>query len=353
MLGSPMSSEQPIVSIQYLRGVAALCVALHHMLAVPELKAYYTSQLGMLGVDIFFVISGFIMWSTTVGRQVSTHHFWIARIVRVVPLYWVFTALFICAASLLPSIVNHSELDPVHIIKSFLFIPAWHPTQAMVLPVYTLGWTLNYEMFFYLVFGLCLFVNNAPSRFICVVTLLVALSIAGLVIGETSGAVATSYTHPVILEFAAGAAIGFWAHSFLTRLGPKAFPAFSIFAVVWLTWAYSSNLSLFARHAPAAILIVMACISIEPLARRTPWAFGRVLGDASYSIYLAHPFAMRAWYFCILHVFPGAIWLYAITGPAIAIIAGLLVYYIVEQPTLTMSRRYRRSSLIAKVQKRP
>ncbi len=100
------------------------------------------------------MISGFIMWTTTEDQNRGPGAFWLARIVRIVPLYWMFTTAYVMAALLTPASFFIVKLEPAHILKSYLFIPATHPNLGLVAPVYTLGWTLNYEMFFYLLFGL-------------------------------------------------------------------------------------------------------------------------------------------------------------------------------------------------------
>src|SRR4051812_1323349 len=161
-------------TIQYLRALAAILIAFHHAMAPPAIAPYYSHHFAEFGVDLFFVISGYIMWTTTVGGQHGPLSFWLARIVRVAPLYWVFTTLFIVITLLTPqALFNPPSLDPWLTLKSYLFVPASSP------PVYTLGWTLNYEMFFYLVFGLCLLVPQRHLRVTALAVILLGLVVAG------------------------------------------------------------------------------------------------------------------------------------------------------------------------------
>src|SRR5216684_2723383 len=108
-----------VVTIQYLRAIAASLVVCHHAFAPPALQSYYRHSFGEFGVDLFFVISGYIMWTTTARGQRGPASFWAARIVRIVPLYWVYTTLFLAVALIMPqALFTPPGLDPVFILKS-------------------------------------------------------------------------------------------------------------------------------------------------------------------------------------------------------------------------------------------
>src|ERR1019366_2869669 len=140
--------------IQYLRGIAALMVVWHHGVGqLATLETYFPFRFGTSGVDLFFVISGFIMVVTTAGRDVTPTEFIARRFVRVVPLYWVLTLALAATALVAPSLFRSVTLTAVSLIQSLLFIPHFSPSHAgMIWPVLVPGWTLNYEMFFYVVF---------------------------------------------------------------------------------------------------------------------------------------------------------------------------------------------------------
>ena len=111
-------------------------------------------QFGMFGVDLFFVISGFVMVTVTrrkfqQPRQAVT--FLYHRISRIYPLYWFYSLLVLAVFLLHPSFVNSSQFGQVNILASFLLLPQKH------LPLLMVGWTLVHEMYFYLVFFLLLF----------------------------------------------------------------------------------------------------------------------------------------------------------------------------------------------------
>ena len=147
-------------SLQALRGLAAITVVVSHLMRQthenwvratnPDLCAI---ALGDLGVFLFFIISGFIMQHTageTFGQRGAARQFLERRIARIVPLYWMFTAL---AVAFPGALYLGTHRSAVCIIFSFVFLPdvAWPYSPA--LPV---GWTLSFEMLFYLVFAICL-----------------------------------------------------------------------------------------------------------------------------------------------------------------------------------------------------
>ena len=131
--------------IDGLRAIAVLSVIFFHagLDAIPG---------GYLGVDIFFVISGFIICFVADDRRPA--EFMWDRIARVVPLYWLLTLAATAVAFIDPSLFKSTIADPALVLQSLLFIPFVKANLTMQ-PVLFVGWTLNYEMFFYLVFALC------------------------------------------------------------------------------------------------------------------------------------------------------------------------------------------------------
>src|SRR3954463_12772971 len=163
-----------VITIQYLRGIAASLVVLHHAMSPTSLMPIVpTLRIGEFGVDLFFVISGYIMWVTTENRPTRPLKFWGARIWRVVPLYWIFTTLYILLVR--PGLLSGESLDPLYIAKSYLFVPVMDPVINEIKPVYTLGWTLHYEMYFYFVFGCCLLIPQRMARLTAAVGALLLL----------------------------------------------------------------------------------------------------------------------------------------------------------------------------------
>ena len=197
---------QPIVSVQYLRAIAAIGVVLHHSLGPAFINKGLAApdSIGEAGVDLFFVISGFIMWLTTRQRETSAKVFIYHRVIRIVPLYWIFTFVFL--AIKLAS--RHAEpISWVDLIRSLLFIPVYNPSLFQKTSAfYFLGWTLMYEMFFYLVFAATLLLPRG-AQLTAIISSMLVLAGLGTIFSFDRGMTFT-YTSPLLIEFAAGCAIG-------------------------------------------------------------------------------------------------------------------------------------------------
>ena len=332
---SPFTLIHPI---QYLRGVAALMVVWHHGVGqLPGLETYFPFRFGTSGVDLFFVISGFIMVVTTAGRDVTPTEFIARRFVRVVPLYWVLTLALAATALLAPSLFRSVTLTAGSLAQSLLFIPHFSPSHAgMIWPVLVPGWTLNYEMFFYVVFAASLAFRRSLA-ILCVS--LATLVATGYLLGPFAQAIARTYTDPILLEFVAGALIG---HLWLA--GVKLPFAPSVIAIL-----LGAGL-LLRRDAPplenytqllGAVLLVCGVLN----SRILPWRNGllRALGDASYSIYLTHIFTLGAWRWVWTRLDVGlsgfaAALAFMLLALVCSSIVGWLSYRWIETPLLTWMR---------------
>ena len=135
------ADSRSIQSVQALRALAALLVVFEHV---------DMAKVGAFGVDIFFVISGFVI--AYVSRTDTPARFMLKRLFRIIPLYWSATVLVFLVACLAPWALKSTTNDLGDLIKSLLFIPYMKDSGA-VQPVLFLGWTLNYEMFFYAIFA--------------------------------------------------------------------------------------------------------------------------------------------------------------------------------------------------------
>jgi len=283
------------------------------------------------------------MWATTSGRERGPGAFWKARIARVVPLYWIFTSIFVAVALAMPGAMQTAAVEPIHLLKSYLFIPAEHPRLGGNLPTYTLGWTLNYEMFFYAVFGVCLLVPRRGFRLALLIGSLALLVLVGSV-AQPDGAVAQTYTNPILLEFAAG--------SLLAWIAPQAGSVRPIIGwaligggVSWLAVAYAREVSTFAAHALPAVAMLAGALLLEPLARARINPLGAFLGDASYSIYLAHPFGLRVWHLTFERIVGTgsvvALTSYVLSALVVGLCVGIASYLFVEKPILAAVKRRR------------
>jgi peptidoglycan/LPS O-acetylase OafA/YrhL len=297
--------DKNYVGVQALRGLAALLVVVHHScIATRDHHLGYPLifEAGTSGVDIFFAISGFVMLLTTVkffGVAGAWFQFLLRRLIRVMPLYWFFTVIKIASNLLFPNIVLHAGLRWWVIFTSFLLIPAWNPELHLShpVPLVLVGWTLSYEMFFYLLFTLSLALSKRP------LPLLVILLLVNVVIGgfrtKNWWAPAT-LLDPLLLEFIFGIAIGLITlRGFRLPMGVACVMAVAMFLFIvadysWLPAAWPSedvgwgNLRRVVLAGIPGAILLGAVISLEEQGKAWLTGWPALLGDASYSIYLSH-----------------------------------------------------------------
>jgi len=279
-----------IVSIQYLRGVAALAVVWHHATTqVPGMSEFLPWDFGVSGVDLFFVISGFIMVVTTAESSITPTQFWWRRISRVVPIYWLLTLLMVCVALVAPGLFKTLRIEPLKLMQSLLFIPHFSASfPAFAWPVLVPGWTLNFEMFFYAVFGASL-IMPPRWRLWTVSIFFVGLTALGMFAGPFKSAMAQTYTSPMLIEFVAGALIGArWAKR----------PWRAPFWLSLIKVAGGATLLVLRDHGPlgqfsqaaGAALMVIGALDHHFSAWRSRTL--QAVGDSSYSLYLTHIFTL-------------------------------------------------------------
>jgi peptidoglycan/LPS O-acetylase OafA/YrhL len=252
-------------------------------------------QAGNGGVDLFFVISGFIMVFTTGRKPVGPLSFFAARVRRIVPLYWSVTLAVFLLARLAPSLLQNTQADLRHLTASLLFTPMMRGDGTMR-PVVFVGWTLNFEMAFYILFALGLL---APRRWMGVVgtVLVLAAIVVWGAVAPPQSEVLRFYATPMVLEFGLGMLLGLaWPRLRLPPWGvPLAIPAAAIAFALMLVgpalWGEADRLFVFGL--PATV-IVAAALAIERERRALSWRWLQVLGAASYAIYLSHFFVTQA-----------------------------------------------------------
>ncbi|MES2751782.1 MAG: acyltransferase [Pseudomonadota bacterium] len=338
-----------ILSIQYLRGAAALMVVFFHAdgMAVEYFK-FGGLLFGAAGVDIFFVISGFIMWIATSSERTTPASFVMGRIVRIVPLYWAMTLLLYGGwlifrdPAVVPSIWN--------LLRSLLFIPFVSPRTGEIQPLLIPGWTLNFEMFFYAVFA-CALLLARRHRAVFVCTVLGALVASRLGISP-SGPIAQTYTSPLLIEFMIGCLLGIiYERKSLPR------PAIALFLLILgcvlllgsgMLSAANIGVTRFLHWGLPAFLIVTGALGIEPMLRH--WRLPALLGNASYSIYLTHAVVLAVLKDGVLKsgigTGPVLTTVFVLAGCVVSIAAGVAVFYLVEKPLVAFCK-----ILIAKARK--
>lgn len=276
--------RQRFDSIQALRGFAALLIVLEHIRFL---------NCGAFAVDIFFCISGFmIMFST--GND--TDHFLSKRLIRILPLYYLMTAGTFFLLLLFPGMFQQTKANPVFLIKSLLFIP-FDIGGGAVQPLMRIGWTVNCEIFFYLLFFAALKISRRFRGLLCSILLLVTVLAARIF--PDSSVILNFYGDPVMLEFIYGILIYYCAEKLYGFCQNAALPkaglliSLSGMAVCFLGLLItkpSINILGFRRPLvwglPAAFIVLCAFFS-GLYAKKIPVSLVR-LGNASFSLYLMH-----------------------------------------------------------------
>ena len=340
-----------ILGIQALRGLAALSIATLHIgqaagafVGTPGVAPYGWMRRvpWEAGVDVFFVISGFVIVYASAGlfgRADSIGDFLSRRLARVVPLYWLVTSLLILLALLGPVALNEPLGNGFHyVLASYLFIPWPRPDGAMQ-PVFRLGWTLNYEMLFYLIVAALLPLSRRLAIPL-VAAAVIAVAGAGALFGPTQPQLAF-WTDPIVLEFAYGVllAAAWFAGLRLPTPLRLALAAAAIPMMLLNGTAHGIDRA-FAFGLPAACLVAAGALGTE---RRANPALARtclLLGDMSYALYLTHLFPMRALREVWARLHPGGIGIaaYILVSIAVASLLALGVNAWFEKPATRTAR---------------
>ncbi len=335
--------SKKLQSIQYLRALAALMVAYFHLCS--QIDAYSLSLTGPAwvgvaqfpaGVDLFFVISGFIMVATS--QRLGPRIFLWRRLIRIIPLYWVATLGLVLAALFMPRLFKETSPDLADTFKSLLFI-GYHNAaqQGKVAPLLVPGWTLNLEMCFYAIFTVTLFASIRRYQIWLVGVLFVAVLLIGLHLSNRDSLLAF-YTQPRVFEFWLGMVIG--RVSLLKKMRPPVPMAYALLALglvlTVIPLPHGLRNTVIFMVGPA--LAVTGAVCAERSGAMPNLPFLELLGDASYSIYLTHIFTFGVtrtiWGSLHLGTSAAAISGFAIFSMISVVAVALLSYRFIEMPTL-------------------
>lgn len=338
-------------SLQALRGIAALAVLVFHLRAVEAKYIPGESLLGPVaahadaGVDLFFVISGFVMAHVGRGRFAgfpAASVFLMKRAWRVLPLYWLFTTLTVVLMMAFPAVVNSSYPDQ-SIIRSYLLIPH---TQ---LPVLAVGWTLIHEAYFYIVFAVAMAIIAERALTVCLIGWVGVIAYAHIDGYQEVTPLRQLLISPLTFEFIVGVLAGLhWR-----RLPRKLAFAMMIAGIaLYLTAAVGfadPSISApdpwirMATFGTASVLLVLGWVMRESSGERSAPSLLIALGNSSYSLYLSHVFVISAVGRVWASVVPGQSWvhhsLFVIVATASACIAGHLIHRWIELPLLNLAHR--------------
>jgi exopolysaccharide production protein ExoZ len=312
-----------LYNLHLLRVIAALGVVYFHATSTAGLKLDW--DIGSRGVDIFFVISGFIIAYIGTGKP---QHFFRRRLIRVVPFYWGATLVVFSVALVAPHLFHTTTASVPHLASSLAFIPRLNTVTGEMMPTLVLGWSLNFEMFFYVVFALALLISPQRAPLFCVAWII--LFYGAIHMFATRSDIMNFYARPIVLEFCYGVLVYYifrWVterKAALEKVAVLKYLLMLVFVgglvtIAVLEHVYGERIP---RHLAAGIpafFIVLSALLLERLfavstSNRTIY----LLGEASYIIYLVHPYIV----FTVLRLFVKNA---ALGAPALAVlIVGLL-----------------------------
>ncbi len=277
-----MEYKKKIISLELLRFIAAILVLFHH---------YIGYQHGFIGVNIFFMISGFvIMYSTSK----HTEFFFIRRLIRIIPIYWILTIFFAIILIIFPKLISKSYFDLIFLIKSLLFIPFENLGIGPGIghsPYIFLGWTLNYEIFFYLFFQIVIFITHKYRGiilvilFMCIHFLLNEFNFENFIL--------KTYASPIIFQFCYGIFV-FYLWEFYNRKNKDNIIYFYFFIIFLLFTTYEIKQTLELKnvlrlnYSITSLIIILSFVFVLEKKIKSNYFF--VFGAISYPIYLIHPY---------------------------------------------------------------
>ncbi len=342
-----------LLSIQVLRGIAALLIVVYHSFYLLEQKAMleFSSmahrfiEFLQIGVDIFFIISGFIIYYTVYGkgRDVSVWSFIKKRLIRIVPLYWVVTSVLFFCLLLFPSYFStQRESLFTNYILSLLFI-SHGSVAANSSPILAPGWTINFEMLFYSLFAGFLVISNSFSTTkvkYSITMLWLLFAMWGMV------AIDNSYANLIILEFV----FGIYLAKFFLKNGCLITPKIGL-------WAFAGSLicsfvSIYLLDSPTEIrflslgipslLFIVFALSLEGKEAFATSLFRwlKKTGDYSYSIYLWHIFIC----YLFLRLIPTPeqhVLMYLLATVSGSILIGFLSFHLIERTFTYIFKNYK------------
>lgn len=338
-----------LVGIQVLRALSILVVVWIHLTIIERkygaqttfIPSWLTHAFG--GIDIFFVISGLMMVLVTRGRFHSVENalrFAFDRVVRIYPLYWLYTTSVLVVYLINPNLVNSAQENQVDILASYLLLP------SDLAPLINVGWMLVHVVYFYFTFTLFLlwFKENRLAIALGSWATLVTLGQFYCLFPSSCGATLNLVTHPHTFEFIAGCYIGILYHRHFHRFGLVAFVAGVVLLVGGIIYLSPlppgqgvSNWNRVSLFGLPAVLIVYGMTALEAKGRIVLPTSLQTLGDASYSIYLSH---------VPILTFLGRVWAWVASGDPInhlvalslmlgaMILFGIFSYRFIEKPLL-------------------
>jgi len=313
-------------NIQYLRAIAAISTVAFHVIGTsynygfdyPNFLNIY--QWGAYGVDLFFVISGYIIVYIQDRSNKNLILFLKNRFIRIVPTYYFLTTFYILLLILFPDIIKLSSNFQIDftILKSYLFISEWFGHK----PLLHVGWSIEYEIYFYLIFSFSILLRNLIKEYYLTFMLIIIFYLI-------------FDLDLFILEFCLGILVFILTKHYRINKTISMLLFFTGILIFVTNFEKTYNLDRFFRYGIPSFLIVLGSINL----REYKFNFFKLLGDASYSIYLIQVFT-TSFIFKIINLFSvkGYELIYFTLNIIFTVIVGLIFYIIFEKKILNYKK---------------
>ncbi len=342
-----------LTSIQILRAVAAWLVVYEHYLQLPfhsrdsSKLEQFISPHGYFGVDIFFVISGFIMFYSLANKSYGAKEFFVKRLQRIMPAYWFYTLLMAFLCWVYTDVFWFTGWDLKTLIMSLVFIPSNNISGIGAYPLLTVGWTLIFEMFFYALLSVCIFAFGRFRFLVCAAVLIVlpltwndswvhSLSPA-LPIRSLAEA---NYSIELLYEFVIGIVLGY---GYLRLKNTRPYLLYMLGIAMFVGGTQIGPGSGALIPLPTYLLVGSALCFESPLSKMkfNSLRLFRYLGDISYSTYLLHTIVITVftYYTGIPDSISGELLLLLLLSLTIVAISHLSYRYLETGPLLTLMKK--------------
>lgn len=287
-----------IYSIQYLRGIACLLVVLLHIKSLMPVEYRNLFSNGGIGVDIFFIISGFIIYYATTKKEESTGRvYFVKRFLRIYPLFFV--------VWLITSLLNYGSEPFLKIIRALFFIHNDYTVGAPGFGFNMIGpaWTLTFEVVFYLLFMASCLISHKYRGMLCIIMLIAIPAALQLYFNGSyslsSYATANPPTDnpafglirvlgcPIYMEFAVGILISMIMKKIHVRVNSRplmviSFSGFIVCIILIMSFSISETQKF------ALALSSFLCVLLIDFSHAKEVKILSFLGDISYAMYLCH-----------------------------------------------------------------
>ncbi len=315
---------------------------LHARGLIPEVPGIV--DVGQSGVDIFFVISGFIMVFISgekFNKSGAPKDFLVRRIIRVVPTYWAYTFLVAFLLYFFPGLFNQGrDFDYTRVMASLFFIP-WENSHGLIKPIYGVGWTLNFEIYFYLIFSVLLFLSK--KYFLPLLSLIL---VGGAIIGVMANPEPHIYyvmTSKLLIEFLMGCFIASW-YMKDTKISQSlsVLMIMTGIAAIVATGILDVSLSKVIKWGFPSACIVSGFVFLERSREIKFHPFLIRLGDSSYSLYLTHVFAISAIGLVWRKTFGSMYDIFIFVAIFASLLLGYMAFILFEKPiTVYLNKLYK------------